>query len=269
MRESSADITLRAGYVTLAVSTRRDRIDPADRRVASFVLMDIRCPLCRSAIGLEDINVSTDIALCRSCGKTFQFSEISGGGAASVPDLATPPAGAWFEQIPGGFRVGGSTRSWLALFIVPFTCVWAGGSLSGIYGKQILSGHFDVTTSMFGLPFLIGSIFLIGLCAMTVAGKVEVAQNGDRLSVFIGVGWLGWTRNYLASDFSSVREDRGLTGFNFNQRAMVVVLEGKRRAAFGSMLSEERRYFVLSALRKMFNSANRIQASPITRPIFR
>jgi hypothetical protein len=218
---------------------------------------------------LVDINVSTDIALCRSCGKTFPFSEIAHGREKSGPDLTTPPTGAWFEQAPGGFRVGASTRSWMALFIVPFTCVWAGGSLSGIYGKQISSGHFDAGSSLFGLPFLLGSICLLGLCAMNIAGKVEIVQNGDRLSVFTGVVVLGWTRNYLASDFDSVREDRGQNWRNWNRQGQVIVLEGKRRAAFGSMLSEERRYFVLSVLRKMFSSAGRIQPGPITLPTFR
>lgn len=207
--------------------------------------MDIACPSCRSAISMEDVNVSTDLALCRRCGKTFSFSQLANNSASGGPDLTAPPAGAWFEQLPDGFRTGGTTRSWMALFLIPFTCVWAGGSLGCIFGRQFASGEFDPMSSLFGLPFLLGSIFLIGMCAMTVAGKVEIAQRGDRLSIFVGVGWLGWTRNYSWSDFSAVREDRSLSGFNWNGLGRMILLEGKRRAAFGSTLSEERRYFVL------------------------
>jgi hypothetical protein len=225
-----------------------------------FIVMDFRCPICQSAIGLQDINVSTDIALCRKCNKTFSFSEIHHKPSSGFPDLNAPPAGAWFEQSPGGFRTGGTTRSWMALFFIPFTCVWSGGSLSGIYGKQLLTGHFDLSSSMFGLPFLIGSIFLLGLCAMSVAGKVEIVQNQNRMSIFVGVGVLGWTRNYQMSDFSSVREERALNAnWNWgawNRRGAAIILEGKRRAAFGSNLTEERRYFVLSALRKIFSDSH-------------
>jgi hypothetical protein len=221
--------------------------------------MDWVCPLCRSAIAMDDINVATDIALCRRCGKTFSFSELVGGSTRAVSDLMAPPNGAWFEQLADGFRAGATTRSWMALFVVPFTCLWSGMSLSGIYGKQITSGQFDPTSSLFGLPFLLGSVVLVGYCAMTVAGKVEVSQRGEGLAVFTGIGWLGWTSNYMWSDFSSVREDRGRSGFNWNRQGVTIVLEGRRRAAFGTMLNEERRYFVLSALRQKLRNSNQIQ----------
>jgi hypothetical protein len=159
-------------------------------------LMSTICPSCRATISIADINVSTDIALCRSCGKTFSFSEIVPGVATVRPDLAAPPAGTWFEELPRGFRVGGSTRSWMALVIVPFTCVWSGGSLGGIYGSQIKSGHFDLHSSLFGVPFLIGSFFLVGMCAMTAAGKIELVQSEERLKLFMGVGRLGWSRTF-------------------------------------------------------------------------
>ena len=197
--------------------------------------------------------MATDVALCRHCGKTFSFSELVHGAEIGVVDLNNPPAGAWFEQLADGFRVGASTRSWTALFLVPFTCVWAGGSLGGIYGGQLVSGKFQLSISLFGIPFLIGSIFLISACAMMVAGKVEVIRRGDRLSVFSGVGFLGWTRNYSWSDFSAVREDNGRGGLNRNRQSVSIVLEGKQRAAFGSGLNEQRRFFVMNALRQALN----------------
>lgn len=215
--------------------------------------MDTACPLCRSAIATDDINVATDLALCRRCGKTFSFSELVRGSAIGAVDLNAPPSGAWFEQLANGFRVGASTRSWMALFLVPFTCVWSGGSLGGIYGRQIVSGEFNPMMSLFGLPFLIGSVFLITGCAMMTAGKVEVLRRGDQLSIFTGIGMLGWTRTYTWSDFSAAREEAGRNGWNSNRQNTAIVLEGKQRVAFGSMLSEKRRVFLLSALRQALN----------------
>lgn len=141
--------------------------------------------------------------------------------------------------------------------------------MTAIYGTQIKSGHLDPFSSLFGLPFLIGSIFLIAWCAMTVAGKVELSQREDRLSVFLGVGSLGWSRNFPWSDFTSVREDSRRSRYNWNGQGQIIVMEGKRRVAFGSMLSEEKRYFVLSALRKMLRDTNRAQPSTIKVPTFR
>ena len=135
-----------------------------------------------------------------------------------------------------------------------------------LYWKQIQAGRFDPRLSLFGLPFLIGSCFLVALCAMSVAGEVAITQDGDRLSIFTGVGWVGWTRNYAWPDFSSARE-----GFepNTNNRTRTIVLEGKRRTTFGSMLSEERRYFLLAALQAMLRNANRPQTAGFEPPRFR
>ncbi len=225
--------------------------------------MDTTCPLCRSAIAMDDVNVATDVALCRHCGKTFSFSELIHGSAIGAADLNAPPSGAWFEQLANGFRAGAVTRSWMALFFVPFTCVWSGGSLSGIYGRQIVSGKFDPFMSLFGLPFLIGSVFLIASCAMMIAGKVEVLRRGEELSIFTGVGALGWTRTYSWSDFSAAREDGGRNGFNWNRQTVAIVLEGKQRVAFGTMLSEQRRFFLLSALRQALNYSSHGQTARV------
>ena len=143
----------------------------------------------------------------------------------------------------------------------------------GIYGSQVISDHFDPKMSIFGLPFLIGSIFLVSLCALTVAGKCSIVRSGDRLSVFTGVGGLGWTRNYSWSDFSAIREDSSV---NWSRRswfwgsgAKSIVMEGKRRLSFGSMWSDNRRYFVLSAMREMMRSSNRQTITSIATPLFR
>jgi hypothetical protein len=227
--------------------------------------MDLTCPSCRSRLALEDVNVSTDLALCRACGKSFHYSDLAGGLSTGV-DLMFPPAGAWFEQLPDGFHTGATTRSWLAVFLVPFTCVWSGFSMSSIYGQQIASRHFAPFESLFGIPFLFGTCMLVSFCAMTIAGRIAVTRQADRLSIFTGVGWLGWTRNYSWSDFRSVREDvAGMA--SWNRQGRVIVMEGARRAAFGSLWSGDRRYFVLNALRKML--ADRGQVSAITPPRFR
>ena len=214
---------------------------------------------------MEDINVSTDLALCRACGKTFQCSELVRGRAPRV-DLNSPPAGAWFEQLSDGFRVGATTRSYQAFILVPFTCAWAGMSMHGIYGTQIASSHLDPVTSLIGLPFLVGTLGLLAWCALAVAGRATVTRRSDRLSVFVGAGGIGWTRSYAWSDFSSVREELTGYGFNWNRMGRIIVLEGARRVAFGSLWSEDRRYFVLHALLKMLDTADRFQRSAFTSP---
>ena len=221
--------------------------------------MDVLCPSCRARIAPDDINVFTDIALCRSCGNTFRLSEIIGAVPSTSVDLHSPPSGAWYTPMTDGFVAGATTRTWMALFLVPFTCVWAGGSMAAIYGTQIMKGQFSLFPSLFGLPFLVGSIFLVSWCAMCVAGKVTVTRHSDQLTIFTGVGSIGWTRTCALSDFSTVREGYGgLGNWNWNSRqGPSIRLEGKRAVAFGSMLSTERRYFLLKVLQTALNDTTR------------
>jgi len=230
--------------------------------------MEIICPSCRAKVATADINVATDVALCRACGNTFRLSEIVGGGMFSgllsslAPptgpvDLNSPPAGAWYQPAADGFTAGATTRSWMALFIVPFTCVWAGGSMFGIYGTQFIRGQFSLGPSLFGIPFLLGSMFLVSWCAMMVAGKVTVSVHNDRLAIFTGVGPFGITRVSNLSDFKTAREDWGNGSMNGNRQARVIRLEGARSMAFASMLNTQRRYFLLAALQSALSGSNR------------
>lgn len=98
----------------------------------------------------------------------------------------------------------------MALFVVPFTCVWSGISLGGIYGRQVSSGQFDPTSSLFGLPFLIGSVFLIGYCAMTTMGNVELSQRADSLTVL--PAWVSSAGRVIICGLISGRRERTAAG---------------------------------------------------------
>ena len=229
--------------------------------------MNITCPLCRNAIPADDFNVSTDVALCRRCDRTYSFADIASTSLAPTADLNHPPGGAWFDQYPGGFRIGATTRSWGALFLIPFTCVWSGGSMFGLYGTQILKHHFDWKMSLFGIPFFVGSCLLITLCAMALGGKVELTMRDDRLSIYSGIAFIGWTRHFRWSDFILVRE-QAYPNSGRGQRSPSLALEGKQKVTFGSGLNDSRRYFVMSALRSMLGARSGY-ASTFNNPTFR
>jgi len=79
-------------------------------------------------------------------------------------------------------------------FFVPFTCVWSGLSMAGIYGTQIARRAFDLKLSLFGIPFLLGSIFLVGSCLFMLFGKRVLTLRRGKGVYFSGIGATGWTR---------------------------------------------------------------------------
>jgi len=204
------------------------------------------------------MNAANDVAVCAGCGEAFKLSEIMEDASDPAFDPLSPPAGAWFEQGVNGWTVGASTRSYMAFFLVPFMCIWSGGSHGGIYGTQFYFHKFTLILSLFGIPFLLGSILLGTAALMAIFGKVTLTIEYDEAMLFTGIGPIGWRRRFLFSDISRVEETtRWRGGQNTNGTTRVISLEGKRRVVFGNQLNEARRYFVVQCIRRMLGQQKR------------
>lgn len=160
--------------------------------------MSLHCPECGLPILGSEITPAGDLAYCRPCELTSAVVDCQSALARSqrpaVPP-EPPPAGIQWEESLTSFRVSISKRSWAALFFWPFLLLWGGGSLGGFYGSQIMAGQFSWLKSLFGLPFLAGTTFLLGLAFMLTFGReiIEVTPAG---MLRIRRGGLGiyWTK---------------------------------------------------------------------------
>src|SRR5262249_55717240 len=160
-----------------------------------------------------------------ACNEGFKLSE--NFELPSVQEtLRKPPKGAWFIRDIDRTVVGVSTRSPLAFFRIPFMCVWSGFSLFGIYGRQFISGEFNIVPSLFGIPFVLGTIVMGIQALMSICGKVEVSI-GSRSSVFVGIWRFGWTRDFDWDAIRTIREEQN------GSAQGKILLEGKERLAFG------------------------------------
>jgi hypothetical protein len=210
----------------------------------------LTCPQCGSQIPLDDVNVTTNVALCRRCGQNWNYSELIADNAAERfdPQISeNPPAGAWYRELPPrGFEVGVSTRSSQFIFLVPFICIWSGISIGGIYGGQIAKRHFNPGQSLFGIPFVIGTVYLCGTAVMAAAGKVVVTVDGDEGVVFTGVGPIGRRRRFNWYNVKSVRQTE-----TKRSARRITLFAGEKQIHFGGFgLKEERFNFLLGMLRK-------------------
>lgn len=209
--------------------------------------MEVRCNKCNRIIDSANINVSKDTAYCNSCGELSNLSNL----ISSVPDskfnIGDPVKGTSFDRDGNFWKLEASHRSISALFIVPFACVWVGGSMSGIYGSQIVSGRFDLGASLFGIPFLIGSIVLVCVSLMSLMGRTIISNANGKALIFIGVGSIGWYRRFDWSDIDEVIEKQ------FHQSGPIS-LEGKKRLSLGWGLSDKKLYYLVNALRSQLGT---------------
>jgi len=209
--------------------------------------MKFHCPTCALPFYPENLNVQTDLALCKGCGHLARLSELV--DADFVADAhRQPPPGAWYRQTMSETVVGATTRHPMAFILVPFMCVWSGGSLGGIYGTQIARGQFSLLQSLFGLPFLAGTILFGSLAVMSVCGKVEVRLRERRGVIFVGVGRLGWKRSVDLDEVDGIREEGTNMNYPGNQGAGIV-LQGRKHVRFATNLTETRRNYLLNVLK--------------------
>jgi hypothetical protein len=170
--------------------------------------VEFHCPDCGLPIQAVDLAPAQGVAVCRFCEKPFPMAACQAAipfEQRNVVPVMTPPKGVDLVETMDGFRLTLSTRSCIAFFLVPFTLVWAGGSLGGIYGTQIAKGEFNLMMSLFGLPFLLGSVALIGLTVMTVCGRTIVELAAGKFSIRTGALGVYRTRSAAWHDVRSCR----------------------------------------------------------------
>lgn len=166
--------------------------------------VELHCPECGLPIPASEIAPSAGLAVCRSCDQSFAIEACKTAvpfGQRAQPMPTHPPKGVQVEESMDGFRVSVTTRSAIAWFLVPFMCVWSGGSLGGIYGTQIYKGEFNLFQSLFGIPFFLGTLLFGSIAMMALCGKYILEVRGDEFRHRVGFLGLYWTRRRRWSDY--------------------------------------------------------------------
>lgn len=217
---------------------------------------NVPCPDCATPAAPEDLNIAKDIALCRACNKVFAISAVV-EEEEEVPHITETPKGAYYQDTINGWAVGATTRSAAAFFFVPFTLVWAGGSMAGLYGSQLAQGKFNLMQSLFGIPFLIGSIVLVSLTLMAVCGRIDVCLRGDVLESFAGVAGIGWRRRMKWDDIERISTEEWSTSNGRSNLAVCAVMKSGERKKIAMGISRFRLDFIHCVLATKKREADR------------
>jgi hypothetical protein len=212
----------------------------------------MKCPKCNSEILKENINIQSDIAQCIHCDNIFKISDT----VNAIDDgfnINDNPSGTWIRKDFDNLIIGATTRSPIAFFLVPFMIVWSGFSIGGIYGSQIVKGEFNPTMSLFGIPFIIGSIIFWALALMAIWGKVELVLDKNGGKIFTGIGNLGLTKRFDWSEISSIKEVQSIYNYPGSTGGKIQ-LEGRKRVSFGLGVKESRRYYLYKTIQKVHSN---------------
>lgn len=201
-------------------------------------------PNCRGRIAMEDINVSNDIALCRNCGSSFPFSLLEKAQALQDYPLTEPPRHVHLEE-DFGRKVLVYRRIWPGvLFLVPFTAFWSGLSMWFLYIEALRQTPVDWTRMVFGIPFLLGTIFLISMILFGLFGKVVITLENGVGTVFVGIGTLGRTRtfSYSRESFVAIKD----SGVRRNDTPVlgICIQNGREEFFFGTGIDEKSKHYI-------------------------
>ena len=196
--------------------------------------MEFHCPECGLPIEVADLAPAQGVAVCRFCEKPYPLAACQQAVPYEqrniVPEQVLPK-GVTFAETMDGFRLTLSTRSCVAFFLVPFTMFWAGGSVGGIYGTQIAKGEFNLWISLFGIPFLAGSVLLIAITVMAVAGRCVVELAGGKFSIRTGALGVYRTKSVAWDDVLSCRlteaTSRGRSSYSTTYQVEIAVERGE------------------------------------------
>lgn len=202
--------------------------------------MELHCPDCGLPIPASEIAPSAGLAVCRSCDKSHDLEACKVAapiGSRFHPLPTDPPKGVTVAEGMDGFTLTLSARSKAAFFLIPFMCVWSGFSLGGIYGTQIYKGEFDLKLSLFGIPFVLGTLLFGSIALMSAFGKVVLEVRNGVLLHRVGFLGLNWTRrrDWTAFDRAELQEStsRGKNGYRTTHSIVLKGDAGEHELASG------------------------------------
>ena len=213
--------------------------------------VDYRCPRCGAQIPLADVNVASDLALCRACGQTSSFASLT--GFSEIPNALPPEPPRWVKVEDGFF--GGKTITYrrpspILFFLVPFTALWSGGSMAGLYIVPLIRGEFEWDKALFGIPFLIGTVILLAVIAYLGFGKCEVTLENSEGKIFTGVGSLGWKRQFRYGTDTIVALKLTNMSVNNVKQTGIAITNPEKEIVFGTLLTKPAKLYLAAAIRE-------------------
>ena len=183
-------------------------------------------------------------------------SSATARGSTPEPDLSAPPRGVRVSRnLISGIDFIYRRINPVVFFLLPFTALWSGLSLGGIYGSQLQNGDFDPVMSLAGIPFVIGTLVLIGVMAFMLLGSWRVRLERGRMTLFVGIGPIGRRSGITIDSQTRVELLDGYVKVRRIPRQVIRIKTREQAVYYGAGLPHEVRLYLAAFLRKSVETA--------------
>ncbi len=225
------------------------------------------------------MNVAAAIAVCPSCTTVTKLADLADDPVLAAVNAAEIPAGCDRQSFADEVVLSASTRSFggvlgalviaafwngiVSIFVLIATAstlhhlgitlpAWfpsptGGNSQNGI-GPGMPLG-MTLFLWIFLTPFIAIGATMIGAVFMCLAGSDRIVIRDNEATLSTGVGPLRYARRFQLNDVQAVRIGQSSWKQNDQSKPQVLIV-ADREIKFGSMLPEERRNWLVAALRE-------------------
>lgn len=149
--------------------------------------VELKCPMCGALLAMEDVNMATDMALCRACNKISRFSELV-QEERDEEILDSIPRRMSVTKTARGLEVTYRKPKGAGFFLLLFALIWNAITYTAIFVMMGKMAHESLFGQLFLIPFV-----LVGFG--TFLGAVYVLFGRMTLTLSPGTGELfrrGW-----------------------------------------------------------------------------
>ena len=241
------------------------------------------CVPCGEGFSLSKLAGVEDDLKSRLTARAAAMDDLDVSDTLDGVDVASPPWGCSRRVEVDGVRLSVSTRSVGSFLFFTFFCaIWCG--VTGVFvvslaaatlktwgvslpgWAQGIQGMKGPGTGMpgwgllgmwaFMTPFMIIAVVVLWIWLSSIIGRQVVTlrttadEKGNDLTIFTGIGSLGWTKRLTTRGIRSVVIAKSRTTRVNNRPVDEIVIRGEKNTSFGTMLSADRRRWMAAALRQ-------------------
>lgn len=212
----------------------------------------LKCPACGAALAVEDVNMATDMVLCRACSRISKFSDLV-QEERDEDILDSIPRRMKVAKTARGLEVTYKKPKGSGLFLLFFSLFWNSITcffLFVVMGKVPPEIWFF---KLFFIPFiLIGLGTLLG-ALYVLFGHMKLTLTPGRGELFRGIGNMGRRQQFLLAKDSRISIEASNLQKNHQVLYKIVVAQPDRKPfEFGTGIAEtEAQQYVACLLRQM------------------
>lgn len=214
--------------------------------------VELKCPACRAPLAMEDVNMATDMALCRACSGISKFSALV-QEKQDEDILDDIPRRVKVVKTARGLEVTYKKPKGAGFFFLFFSLVWNAVTYGALFGSLDQMTHENLIGQLFLIPFILVGLGTFLGAVYVLFGHMTLTLHPGRGELFRGVWSLGRRQQFLLAQDARISLEASRIQQNHRMLEKIVVEQPDGKPfEFGTGIAEtEARQYMAAFLRQM------------------